>query len=139
MEVAATPTDGGIQPVRLDHPQAGLHLRRPRPGPTVFNRNFGMAWGIGGWLLTPFLQSIGPATFQTLRQRVAAELTTTFASTYTKEVSLAEALQPEAFAVYAKQRPARSTSSPPTSRRDPRRMEANPTLPPIRGATRNWR
>jgi hypothetical protein len=61
-----------------------------------------MAWGIGGWLLTPFLQSIGPEKFQALRQRVAAELSTTFASTYTKEVSLAEALQPEAFNTYAK-------------------------------------
>lgn len=70
-------------------------------GPTVLNRNFGMAWGVGGWLLTPFLQSISPDTFQRLRQRVAAELQTTFASTYTKEVSLAEALQPEAFIVYA--------------------------------------
>ena len=71
-------------------------------GPTVLNRGFGMAWGIGGWLLTPFLQSIGPEKFQALRQRVAAELSTTFASTYTKEVSLAEALQPEAFNVYAR-------------------------------------
>jgi NADPH2:quinone reductase len=70
-------------------------------GPTVFNRNFGMAWGIGGWLLTPFLQSIGPEAFHILRQRVAAELETTFASTYTREVSLAEALQPDAFSVYA--------------------------------------
>ena len=30
-------------------------------GPTEFNRNFGMAWGMGGWLLFPFLQKIGPA------------------------------------------------------------------------------
>ena len=71
-------------------------------GPTVLNRNFGMAWGIGGWLLTPFLQSIGPEAFHTLRQRVAAELQTTFASTYTREVSLAQALQPDAFSVYAR-------------------------------------
>jgi NADPH2:quinone reductase len=70
-------------------------------GPTVFNRNFGMAWGIGGWLLTPFLQSIGAEEFGILRQRVASGLETTFASTYTKEVSLAEALQPDAFSVYA--------------------------------------
>jgi hypothetical protein len=70
-------------------------------GSTLLNRNFGMAWGIGGWLLTPFLQSIGPDSFQALRQRVAAELQTTFASTYTKEVSLAEALRREAFAGYA--------------------------------------
>jgi NADPH-dependent curcumin reductase CurA len=73
------------------------------PSPTVLKRGFGMAWGVGGWLLTPFLQSIEPALFQSLRERVASGLTTTFASTYTKEVSLAEALQPEAFSVYAKQ------------------------------------
>ncbi len=69
-------------------------------GPTEFNRNFGMAWGIGGWLLFPFLQRIGVAAAQALRQRVAAELKTTFASSYSKEISLAEALQPEAIAVY---------------------------------------
>ena len=62
-------------------------------GPTELSRNFGMAWGIGGWLLFPFLQRIGAAAAQTLRQRVAAELKTTFASAYAKEISLAEALQ----------------------------------------------
>ena len=62
-----------------------------------------MAWGFGGWLLTPFLQSAGPETFAALRARVAAELTTTFASTYTSEVSLAGALGPEAFNRYATQ------------------------------------
>jgi NADPH2:quinone reductase len=69
-------------------------------GPTEFNRNFGMAWGIGGWLLFPFLQRIGAQAAQALRTRVAAELKTTFASSYSKEISLAEALQPEAIAVY---------------------------------------
>lgn len=69
-------------------------------GATEFNRNFGMAWGIGGWLLFPFLQRIGAPAAQALRQRVAAELKTTFASSYSKEISLAEALQPEAIAVY---------------------------------------
>ena len=72
-------------------------------GPTSFNRTFGMAWGIGGWLLTPFLQKIGPAAGQELRERVAREIKTTFASTYTKEVSLAEALSLEAISVYGKQ------------------------------------
>lgn len=72
-------------------------------GPTILTRSFGFAWGVGGWLLTPFLQSIGPERFAQLRQRVASELTTTFASTYTREVSLAGALQPEAFTVYARQ------------------------------------
>ena len=68
--------------------------------PTEFNRNFGMSWGMGGWLLFPFLQKIGPAAAQVLKQRVAAELKTTFASHYAKEVSLAEVLQPEMIAVY---------------------------------------
>ncbi len=72
-------------------------------GPTELNRNFGMAWGIGGWLLTPFLQKIGPEAGQRLRERVAAEIKTTFASKYTREVSLAEALQLKEIAVYGKQ------------------------------------
>jgi NADPH2:quinone reductase len=71
--------------------------------PTEFTRAFGMSWGIGGWLLTPFMAKIGPAAAQKLRERVAAEIKTTFASTYTKEVTLAEALSLEAIAVYGKQ------------------------------------
>ena len=69
-------------------------------GPTEFSRNFGMTWGMGGWLLFPFLQKLGDAAGQTLKQRVAAELKTTFASSYSKEISLVEALQPEAIAIY---------------------------------------
>ncbi|HSB86610.1 MAG TPA: zinc-binding dehydrogenase, partial [Ilumatobacteraceae bacterium] len=71
--------------------------------PTEFTRNFGMAWGIGGWLLTPFLQKIGPAGVERLRNRVAAELSTTFASHYTDDVSLAGALDLEAVRIYARQ------------------------------------
>ncbi|TDO11596.1 zinc-binding dehydrogenase [Mycobacterium sp. BK086] len=70
--------------------------------PTVLTRNFGLAWGIGGWLLTPFLATAGVETIGKLRARVAAELTTTFASNYTREVSLAGMLQPEAFTEYVK-------------------------------------
>ena len=70
---------------------------------TELTRNFGMSWGLGGWLLTPFLQKIGPEEGQKLRERVAAEVKTTFASTYTKVVSLAEALQLDAISVYGKQ------------------------------------
>jgi NADPH:quinone reductase-like Zn-dependent oxidoreductase len=71
-------------------------------GPTKLTRNFGMAWGVGGWLLTPFLQSVGAEGIAPLRARVAAELTTTFASTYTQEVSLAGMLQPDSFHAYVK-------------------------------------
>jgi NADPH:quinone reductase-like Zn-dependent oxidoreductase len=70
--------------------------------PTEITRSFGMAWGVGGWLLFPFLMKIGQADGQRLRQRVVDELKTTFASTYTKVVSLAEALDPANIAAYAK-------------------------------------
>ena len=70
--------------------------------PTVLNRNYGMTWGLGGWLLTPYIEKIGPTAFQALKQRVAAELKTTFASHYSQEISLAEALQLEIIAAYAK-------------------------------------
>src|SRR5262245_12995267 len=69
--------------------------------PTTFTRAFGMAWGIGGWLLTPFLQKIGFEAAQKLRERVAAEIKTTFASHYTKEVSLASALDRKEIAIYS--------------------------------------
>jgi NADPH2:quinone reductase len=67
---------------------------------TELRRAYGMAWGIGGWLLTPFLSRIGREATQHLRQRVADELTTIFASNYAKEISLAEALDLENIAVY---------------------------------------
>jgi hypothetical protein len=67
-------------------------------GPTELNRAFGMAWGLGGWLLTFFIQKIGLAEAARLRQRVADELKTTFASHYTAELGLAEVLQPETLA-----------------------------------------
>ena len=67
---------------------------------TEIRRTFGMAWGVGGWLLFPFLSKIGPAAGQALRERVAAELKTTFASHYARTVSLAGALSADAIAFY---------------------------------------
>jgi NADPH:quinone reductase-like Zn-dependent oxidoreductase len=72
------------------------------PAPVELNRAFGMAWGVGGWLLFPFLMKIGRADGERLRQRVASELKTTFASHYTQVVSLPEALQLANIAVYAR-------------------------------------
>lgn len=63
-------------------------------GPTTITRSFGMAWGMGGWLLPNFLAKIGPQATQALKEKVAAEITTTFASHYTQTLSLAEALEP---------------------------------------------
>ena len=72
-------------------------------GPTEINRNFGMAWSIGGWLLTPYMATAGADEVARMRERVASEITTTFASSYTRHISLAEALSPDALHGYAKQ------------------------------------
>jgi NADPH2:quinone reductase len=68
--------------------------------PTEFVRNFGMAWGMGGWLVFPFLQTVGAERTAQLKQRVADELKTTFASHYQREISLVEALSLDAIAAY---------------------------------------
>lgn len=64
-------------------------------GPTTLKRNFGMSWSIGGWLLTPFLGKIGQEAADRLRQRVADEITTTFASSYGMRLSLNDVVDPE--------------------------------------------
>ena len=69
-------------------------------GPTLLNRSFGLTWGLGGWLLTPFLAKAGPEVAGRMRSRVAAELTTTFKSHYSHEISLAQALEPAVLAAY---------------------------------------
>jgi NADPH2:quinone reductase len=66
------------------------------------NRNIGLAWAISGWLVTPFLQKIGPAATERLKGRIAAELKTTFASHYAHEISLAEALDLKTLGNYAR-------------------------------------
>jgi NADPH:quinone reductase-like Zn-dependent oxidoreductase len=75
----------------------GLDLR-----PTELDRGFGLSWSVSGFLLTPFLQKIGLEAALGLRQRVARELTTTFASHYTSTLSLAEALDPDHARAYAR-------------------------------------
>ena len=69
-------------------------------GPTILNRSFGFSWNLGGFLLTPFLMKAGAEATQRLKDRVVAELTTTFASHYSHEVSLAEALNLDVIAGY---------------------------------------
>jgi NADPH2:quinone reductase len=72
------------------------------PRPTELVRNFGLAWGVGGWLVTPWMQKIGAEAAGGLRRRVARELTTTFASRYSHRVTLAGALQLDNLRAYAK-------------------------------------
>jgi NADPH2:quinone reductase len=98
MEAAATARGASFQRYgSATHKQVYIYGSLD-PAPTEIVRNFGMAWGMGGWLLMPFLQRLGDDGAARLRARVAAELTTTFASRYSAEMSLAEALRPEGLA-----------------------------------------
>ena len=71
--------------------------------PTTLTRSFGFSWGLGGWLLTPFIGRIGQERFGELRQRVANEIDTTFESSYSKIISLSEALEETNILSYTKQ------------------------------------
>ena len=71
-------------------------------GPTTLRRDFGMNWSIGGWLLTPFLGKLGASGVERLRQRVADEITTTFASSYGMRVTLHDAVDPDTVRRYAR-------------------------------------
>ena len=72
------------------------------PGPIVIDRAFGMAWGIAGWAMPSFLAAIGPSEANRLKARVAAEIRTTFACSFAREISLSEALLPDNVAAYAR-------------------------------------
>jgi NADPH:quinone reductase-like Zn-dependent oxidoreductase len=103
MEASARQAAGGYHHYGSDrHKQVYLYGRL-NTGPTSFERApIGFAWGLGGWLLMPALKKLGATTEARLRARVAAELKTTFASHYTAEVSLAEALRPENMRAYCR-------------------------------------
>ncbi len=103
MELAASRTASGFNRYGSStHKQVYIYGGLDRSA-TILHRTYGMAWGVGGWLLPLFLQKIGPEAGRKLRGRVVRELKTTFASHYTKELSLAEALQPASIAAYARQ------------------------------------
>ncbi|WP_066818009.1 zinc-binding dehydrogenase [Sphingomonas mali] len=70
-------------------------------GPTLIGRDTGFAWSVSGFLLTPFLMKAGAEVVGRMRARVAAEIRTTFASHYTAEISLAEALDKDTLLAYS--------------------------------------
>ena len=102
MEAAASAGDGAFNRYGSStHKQVYIYGGLDR-GPTVIHRTFGMAWSIGGWLLLPFLDEVGEERAAELRQRVADELTTTFASSYTATISLDEILDPDRMRSYGR-------------------------------------
>ena len=100
MEIAASRTPGAYSVYGSTHHKQVYLYGGLDVSPTILTRGYGMAWGVGGWLLPNFLAKAGMDVALRLRQRVAKELTTTFASAYTDEISLDEALAPDIVAQY---------------------------------------
>lgn len=100
MEAAAARTPGAYSIYgSIKHKQVYLYGGLDTSA-TTLNRGYGMAWGVGGWLLPNFLAKAGMEVAGRLRMRVAKELTTSFASNYTNEISLSEALDAEVMKQY---------------------------------------
>jgi NADPH2:quinone reductase len=100
MEAAAARTPGAYSIYgSVKHKQVYLYGGLDT-SPTTLNRGYGMAWGVGGWLLPNFLAKAGMEVAGRLRARVAQELTTSFASNYTNEISLSEALDADIMKQY---------------------------------------
>ncbi|HEY0623993.1 zinc-binding dehydrogenase [Sphingomonas sp.] len=100
MEAAAVrtnPANGpyGSTTMKQVYIYGGLNM-----APTEISRGFGMKWGVGGWLLTPYLQAAGGEEVMRMRARVAAGIRTTFASGYTSRITLDQAVQPDIIAAY---------------------------------------
>lgn len=93
MEACAGRSGTGYSPYGSNAPKQVYIYGSLDMGPTVLNRSFGFTWSVGGWLLFPFLQKAGREVQARMRQRVVDELTTTFASRYTRTISLRDALQ----------------------------------------------
>ena len=102
MEVALTRKGSGMGAYgSTTHKQVYLYGGLDRT-PTTFTRSFGMAWGMGGWLLPPFLARVGAEKAQELREKVASEIKTTFVSGYSARVSLDDALSLESIAHFGR-------------------------------------
>lgn len=100
MEAAAVrtnPANGpyGSSTMKQVYIYGGLNM-----APTEISRGFGMKWGVGGWLLTPYLMEAGMEDVIRMRAKVAAEIRTTFASSYTSRITLDQAVQPDIIAAY---------------------------------------
>lgn len=100
MEAAAARTPGAYSIYgSVKHKQVYLYGNLDTSA-TMLQRAYGMAWGVGGWLLPNFLAKAGMEFAARLRTRVARELKTTFASHYTNDISLSQALDADTVRQY---------------------------------------
>ncbi len=72
------------------------------PAPVTFQRDFGMAWGMGGWLLQNALARFGAERREAIKMRVRNQLTELFASSFHKQIPLADMLAAEHYGVFTR-------------------------------------
>ncbi|MDF2495106.1 zinc-binding dehydrogenase [Sphingomonas sp.] len=107
-QILAAMEQAALRTQRADGPYGSRQMKQVyiygglSSAPTEFNRGFGMRWRMGGWLLTYFLEDVGATEAKALRERVARELKTTFASKYTQRIPLSGVLDPANIAAYGK-------------------------------------
>ena len=100
MESAAARLKPGFQVYGSDVAKKVYIYGGLQGGPTILDRSYGFAWDIGGWVLPNFLNRAGAETVARLKQRVISEITTTFASSYTRTIGLNDMLDPEIFRAF---------------------------------------
>jgi NADPH:quinone reductase-like Zn-dependent oxidoreductase len=107
-QILAAMEQAALRTQRADGPYGSRQMKQVyvygglSSAPTEFNRGFGMRWRMGGWLLTYFLEDVGAGEAKALRDRVARELKTIFASKYTQRITLSEMLDPANIAAFGK-------------------------------------
>jgi hypothetical protein len=107
-QILAAMEQAALRTQKVDGPYGSRQMKQVyvygglSTAPTELTRSFGMRWKMGGWLLTYFLEDVGADEGKSLRDRVARELKTTFASKYTQRISLEEAIDPAVIAAYGK-------------------------------------
>ncbi len=100
MEAAAAAASTSYQVYGTSVPKKVYIYGGLERGPTLLERRYGFAWDVGGWLLFPFMQKIGPESAARLRQHVLRDIKTIFASSYSRTIGLREMLDPEIFRAY---------------------------------------
>ncbi|MCA9609656.1 MAG: NADH oxidase [Myxococcales bacterium] len=69
-------------------------------GPTTLTPSYGLYWGVGGWLVTPWLQRVGLERMMEMRRFAIEERNGIFASRYTDTIGLDLMIDPEVARAY---------------------------------------
>ncbi len=94
MEVVAASRLAEYSPYGSPSPKrVYVYGRLDRSPMVIRHEHYGLLWEVGAWVMPPVLEHIGPEKTAQLTGRILDNPTTTFASPYAREVSLAEVLR----------------------------------------------